>query len=100
MQWEFGDYHGRHVPDGGDAPVVIQWSPAVSRGGRVRVQDYTCECRRVVYELCSAGGVAFIRRRRMVYGKSISDEFTTGLSSKVREIWEQMLTEGVAVADE
>jgi hypothetical protein len=29
---------------------------------RVRVVAWTCDCRAVFYELCQAGGMAFIRR--------------------------------------
>lgn len=27
------------------------------------MREHTCECDRLVYELCAAGGVVFVRRR-------------------------------------
>jgi hypothetical protein len=96
MGWECGDYHGHHVAEGEDAPVDIKWTPQVWRGERVRVRDYTCECRSTVYELCKAGGITFIRRTRRMRGKVVIDEFTTRPDSRVGEIWHELLGKGAS----
>lgn len=39
----------------------IEWE-APRRDGRVRVVEWTCDCRRVVYELRRSGGLYYLRR--------------------------------------
>ncbi|MFI6790269.1 hypothetical protein ACIBG4_23385 [Nonomuraea sp. NPDC050383] len=54
------------------AAMDIDWEPEVDWSERVRVCDYAPVCRHVLYELCQAGGLRFIRkvnkrgRRRMM----------------------------------
>ncbi|MEU4228654.1 hypothetical protein AB0F17_30545 [Nonomuraea sp. NPDC026600] len=56
------EYHGVH-------PLALQagykrvaWQQCDQRTTRVRVRDHTCECQSIVYELCQAGGLMFVRR--------------------------------------
>ncbi|WP_343955255.1 hypothetical protein [Nonomuraea longicatena] len=42
--------------------VRLDWSTPVPRFGRVRVVGHTCECKARVYELCTSGGLAWVRR--------------------------------------
>ncbi|MEV1238927.1 hypothetical protein [Nonomuraea sp. NPDC049750] len=55
-------YHGVHpaVPQAGYERLT--WQEPDPRCDRVRVRDHTCECQHIVYELCQAGGLHFIRR--------------------------------------
>ncbi|GAA2674282.1 hypothetical protein GCM10010412_055270 [Nonomuraea recticatena] len=39
----------------------IDWQTP-RRDGRVRVVEWTCDCRRPVYELCGSGGLYYLRR--------------------------------------
>jgi hypothetical protein len=40
----------------------ISWQECVPRADRVRVRSHTCNCKPIVYELCHAGGLLFVRR--------------------------------------
>ena len=40
----------------------IKWVKSRPRAASIRVRRHTCDCRRVVYELCQAGGLMFVRR--------------------------------------
>ncbi|TDC83340.1 hypothetical protein E1292_49960 [Nonomuraea deserti] len=89
MRWEEGDLHGRHVRPGADVRGAIKWDPAVGRS-RVRVRDCTCECMPVVYELCMAGGLSFIRKTTRVGVNVKVEEFTTRPNSRVHDLWNSL----------
>lgn len=40
----------------------IAWLKSRPRAASVRVRRHTCDCQPVVYELCQAGGLMFVRR--------------------------------------
>jgi hypothetical protein len=40
----------------------IDWRESLPRSLRVRVRRHTCDCQPIVYELCAAGGLMFVRR--------------------------------------
>ncbi|TQS19884.1 hypothetical protein FLW16_41360 [Microbispora sp. KK1-11] len=40
----------------------IEWLESRPRAASVRVRRHTCDCQPVVYELCQAGGLMFVRR--------------------------------------
>ena len=65
---ELDDFHSTHpAPPRPDA-LPVSWSSPLPHSSGIRVRDYTCECRSLVFELCVAGGLAFIRR----YDRSVS----------------------------
>ncbi|GAA2846712.1 hypothetical protein GCM10010517_03490 [Streptosporangium fragile] len=55
-------YHSIHVAPVQEEHIVVAWRPAGRRADRVRVREHTCWCRKPSYELCTASGLAFIRR--------------------------------------
>lgn len=56
------DWHGSHPAPFEDGYQRLDWRTWSRRTHRVRVRDHTCECMSVIYELCQAGGLMFIRR--------------------------------------
>ncbi|GAA1734968.1 hypothetical protein ACBR40_28455 [Nonomuraea sp. AD125B] len=60
---DFGKpYHGIHPAAPQAGYERLTWQEPDPRNDRFRVRDHTCECQRIVYELCQAGGLHFIRR--------------------------------------
>ncbi|MFD8528609.1 hypothetical protein ACFV0L_14460 [Streptosporangium canum] len=57
-----GTYHGVHPAAPQADYEWLMWRDCAPRADRVRIREHTCECRTVVYELCQAGGLLFIRR--------------------------------------
>ena len=55
-------WHGLHAVPLQVGYEPIDWQPPSPRAHRVRVRRHSCECASVVYELCQAGGLMFIRR--------------------------------------
>lgn len=55
-------YHGLHAATAQPDHEPVDWSPSSPRAARVRIREHTCVCKRVVYELCTAGGLWFVRR--------------------------------------
>ncbi|MBB6345162.1 hypothetical protein FHU36_001671 [Nonomuraea muscovyensis] len=51
-----------HVAMPQSSHVRLEWYPSGLRLHRTRVIAWTCHCRATVYELCSGGGQAFVRR--------------------------------------
>jgi len=56
------DFHGPHVEPPIVGHVKLTWHDPTPRTPRIRVILHTCECRETTYELCAAGGQAFVRR--------------------------------------
>ncbi|MEV6151740.1 hypothetical protein AB0L53_15475 [Nonomuraea sp. NPDC052129] len=56
------EYHGLHAAAVQPGYRRVAWQERHERTTRVRVCDYTCECQQIVYELCQAGGLMFVRR--------------------------------------
>ncbi len=59
---EFSTYHGPHPAMACADAVAVTWREPTARADRVRVRAHTCSCQSVVYELCAASGLYFIRR--------------------------------------
>jgi len=85
-------YHGIHVAPLRDGHEVLHWRPRVPRFDRVRVREHTCECEPLTYEFCSAGGVAFIRRRRREGKKVTLRETEWLLTAEGERLWTAILT--------
>ncbi|GAA4047318.1 hypothetical protein [Nonomuraea soli] len=67
------------------------WYPAVPRTDRLRVRDHSCSCGVVIYELCEAGGLQFIRRIRPGNGQTVVEESGREIASKIGPLWARML---------
>ncbi|MGI5160141.1 hypothetical protein [Microbispora sp. CA-102843] len=62
-----------------------------NRSDRVRVRRHTCECKATIYELCSAGGLLFIRRTKR--GKKVEIRETERLvAARMEELWVRLLS--------
>lgn len=59
---ELATYHGTHPAPRRPDCEPVTWYESTARAERVRVREHTCGCRNVVYELCAAAGVVFVRR--------------------------------------
>jgi hypothetical protein len=55
-------WHSLHPAPLQDGHERLTWWPPTHRTTRVRVRAHTCECAPVIYELCQATGLMFIRR--------------------------------------
>jgi hypothetical protein len=88
---ELDELHGKHVPQANDEELDITWLPVQPSAERVKVRDYTCDCRPVFYELCQAGGVRFIRRTTRVRGKLVIEESTRSPAAYVDALWSELL---------
>ncbi|MFI6709534.1 hypothetical protein ACIBF7_24060 [Nonomuraea sp. NPDC050478] len=85
------ELHGQHPASADGAVVMIDWCPAVPRTERVRVRDYTCDCRPIVYELCQAGGLRFIRRISRPNGRLVVEESRWSTSAVIDTLWGELL---------
>ncbi|GAA0928478.1 hypothetical protein GCM10009560_31570 [Nonomuraea longicatena] len=70
----------------------IEWKLAVRRVRGVRVYEATCPCQPVVYELCAAGGLMFIRRS--CEAGSRTQESSWERAATMEEIWGRLLASG------
>ncbi|MEU6408586.1 hypothetical protein [Microbispora sp. NPDC046933] len=62
-----------------------------NRSDRVRVHRHTCECKATIYELCSAGGLWFIRRTKR--GKKMEIRETERLvAARMKGLWVRLLS--------
>jgi hypothetical protein len=91
-------YHGTHLARVRSGHLRLRWIPYAKRFDRVRVIEHTCgmdPCNRQTYELCHAGGLAFIRRTvRDASGVTVTETDTMSFD-RGDEIW-QMLVSGKA----
>lgn len=56
------DYRGLHVAAAHIQAELLDWEPPVARVDRVRVRAHTCVCQSPIFELCTTGGLWFVRR--------------------------------------
>jgi hypothetical protein len=56
------EWHGFHAAPLQAGYERLAWSPPSARTPCVRVRSHTCECEPVIYELCQAAGLMFVRR--------------------------------------
>ncbi|TXK42791.1 hypothetical protein [Nonomuraea sp. C10] len=85
------DCVGKHVYQVVGGYGSIDWLPAVPRTERVKVRDYTCDCRPIVYELCQAGGLRFIRRISRPNGRLVVEESRWSTSAVIDTLWGELL---------
>ena len=55
-------HHGDHLSAQVTEVESVRWERSLPRADRVRVRAFTCACRSPVFELCTAGGLWFVRR--------------------------------------
>jgi hypothetical protein len=86
--WE---YHGVHVADPREGCVGVDWSEPTPRTTRVRVREITCECSSVIYEVCQAAGLMFIRRTVRAGRSVVVHESEWSLTAEVERLWSLLL---------
>ncbi|GII92298.1 hypothetical protein [Sinosporangium siamense] len=80
-----------HVTRPADQCEELSWHIPTRAGERVRVREWTCECRAIVYELCFSGGVGFVRRTKRRGRQVAVAETDRWGSRRVREVWSALL---------
>ncbi|WP_200926646.1 hypothetical protein [Sphaerimonospora mesophila] len=71
----------------------MRWLPDTRRTSYARVVQHTCDqCRTVSYELCSAGGLRFIRRTdRTRAARPEVRETERLITCRAQEMWRDLL---------
>jgi hypothetical protein len=86
------DFHGPHVgPHRPDAELV-DWREPEARFDRVRVKRYSCGCKARIYEFCTAGGLAWVRKTDRFEGASLVWESYPQKVDEVERLWTKLLT--------
>lgn len=89
MEGEIPDCHGQHVGPLLPGHHVLTWYEPTQRASRIRVVSWTCECRPMTYELCSAAGQGFVGRADR--DKRTVHETAWMLTATARHTFEQIL---------
>ncbi|MBP2702807.1 hypothetical protein JOL79_03190 [Microbispora sp. RL4-1S] len=89
-------YHGLHVASLQMEHIKIRWLAPAGRSDRVRVRRHTCECMPVIYELCAAGGLLFVRRTDRSARKFEIAETDRLVTARMEPVWYKLIT-GMAV---
>lgn len=83
----------RHLPPPVEGASAIVWFAQVSADA-ARVKEWTCAtCDATSYELCTLGGVWFLRRRT---GRVVHETHRLQGEAGMRELWHRLLV-GVAL---
>lgn len=88
---ELPDFHGPHVDPRRAGAGRVDWSKPVPRFDRVRVLRHTCECKARIYELCVAGGLAWIRQTDRLESVPVVRESAPRPLGEVEEVWKKLL---------
>ena len=91
---EVDAYHGIHAAPGfPDLPGFkrVEWFPPEPRTDRIRVRVHTCECAPIVYELCSAAGLFFIRRTDRTTSPTRIAESEWKILPRIEGLWLRIL---------
>ncbi|MEU7746729.1 hypothetical protein [Nonomuraea sp. NPDC049158] len=85
------DYHGLHIAAPHVQAEPVGWEQSRPRANRIRVREHTCSCQRLIFELCTSGGLWFVRR---ISGEGPSEAVESAwLSARdARDLWVQILT--------
>ncbi|GAA3124621.1 hypothetical protein GCM10010466_14350 [Planomonospora alba] len=86
------EHHGCHVGVLQERHERIDWRPERPRAERIRVKEHTCCCKATFYELCQAGGLAFVRRTHRLDGRVIVHESPWVRVKEAEELWFRLLT--------
>ncbi|GAA2302849.1 hypothetical protein GCM10010149_60300 [Nonomuraea roseoviolacea subsp. roseoviolacea] len=69
----------------------IDWEPEAEWTERVRVCEYACACKHVLYELCQAGGLRFVRKIKS-WGRRRTMEASPRMNAvRANLLWRQWL---------
>ncbi|MEV0617373.1 hypothetical protein AB0I81_28895 [Nonomuraea sp. NPDC050404] len=89
---EFPDFHGPHIgPHRPDAELV-EWREPEPRFERVRIRRHTCDCKARILELCTAAGVAWVRKTDRLEGASLVWESRPRKADEAEILWKKLLT--------
>lgn len=83
--------HGIHVPRAWGA-TEVEWLGEPRRFDRVRVSAHTCWCKATMYELCHAGGLAFVRRTLQREPHLVVSDSHPMLSREADDLWQMIIT--------
>jgi hypothetical protein len=85
------DYHGDHPDRPHEQAMRVRWQKSQNRCPQVRVREHTCICLCPMYELCTAGGLWFVRR---FTGKDLEIVVESAWMSAqaARTLWMQIMT--------
>ncbi|MFI7446470.1 hypothetical protein ACIBQX_03125 [Nonomuraea sp. NPDC049714] len=85
------ELHGVHLKPLREGYVPIDWSDLSPRCDSVRVRAHTCDCVLTTYELCSAGGLAHIRRTVRSAKSARISESPWLRAAEAPRLWEGLL---------
>lgn len=69
----------------------MEWSPILPRADRLRIRDHSCSCRYPMFELCTAGGLWFVRCHPAKDPAGILE--SAWMSARAaQKLWEQILS--------
>lgn len=81
---------GLHLGAPQDGYTRINWRDSLPRAERVRVRRHTCDCQPIVYELCQAGGLLFVRRLYRSDAVLVQESEWTR-APQAEQLWTQIL---------
>ncbi|GHE30251.1 hypothetical protein GCM10017673_36140 [Streptosporangium violaceochromogenes] len=81
-----------HVAMAQRGHMRLVWHEPYQGVGRLRVVAWTCDCRATLYELCHAGGQAFIRRTLQLDGDRRVHETYRWPVCQAGEVWRALLS--------
>jgi hypothetical protein len=84
------DLHREHVFPLDPAHERIRWLTPLPHLDRVRVRRRTCSCGDVLFELCEAGGSAFIRRLEISMNKVVVHESSRLPTARAVHLWQRL----------
>lgn len=85
------DFHSAHPRPVQDGCTPIDWSTPTGRCSSARIRDHTCGCLTVWYELCTAAGLAYIRRTERTSTGERVGESPWRHTAEVNELWTALL---------
>lgn len=88
---DFDDFHGFHPAPPKPNASLVDWSPCRTNNLRARVRAHTCDCSPIVYELCVANGLTYVRRSDWsTYPTSVMESERL-IDHRAQELWSQIM---------
>ncbi|GLX03311.1 hypothetical protein Misp03_02380 [Microbispora sp. NBRC 16548] len=81
-----------HVPLAQRGHIKLAWHEPFCGSGRARILAWTCDCRATIYELCQAGGQAFIRSTLQSEPEYEMKETYRWPLREARDVWAALLS--------
>jgi hypothetical protein len=85
------DYHGPHPAPQQEQHERLVWRSPSRRTHRIRVVRHSCECEATIFELCQAGGLAFIRKSLRRTASTVVHETDWMPSKRASQLYERVL---------